>query len=333
MKLGVGPFTRRRLPGSDHSFSRMYAELIELAEIVETAGLDSVWVSEHHFVDDGYLSGSMPALGAIAALTNEIEIGTCVALAPFHHPVTLAENAATVDLLSSGRLTLGLGLGYRDEEFQGFERAKSDRVELLESQIKFLRRAWSDGPVGYRSRFFDVSPDVSVTPKPDNPPRIVLAGKAKPAVRRAARLGDGWIATTSTSLSGLCTRQADIQSVRPADAGSFDIYVGAQGFVAEDSETAWETMKEGYCYTRRRNLEFHTGEAIPELSETQRQELKAQAVFGSPEEVTEQLARYRTALGDDIHFIFRVFHPGITRVDLERCLTLLGEEVAPALRG
>src|SRR5262249_30864882 len=97
-----------RLPWPD-----LYAETIEFVRQAEALGVDYVWLSEHHFVDDGYCPSLMPASAAIAAATSRIRIGTKVVLLPFHDPVRLAEDAAVVDVISDGRLDLGFAAGYR----------------------------------------------------------------------------------------------------------------------------------------------------------------------------------------------------------------------------
>ena len=203
MELGTGLFTCQQRPDDDRSMTDLYQDVLELGEAIEDAGLDSAWVSEHHFTEDGYLSATMPTLGALAGVTEEIEIGTCIALAPLYDGVRLAEDAATVDLLADGRLTLGLAIGSNPREFDAFGVPRDERVDRLEDQIDLCRNAWSAGPLEYDAQFHDVSPDVSVTPKPENDVPIMLGGKAKPAVRRAARTADAWCAPSSLSLPGL----------------------------------------------------------------------------------------------------------------------------------
>jgi len=331
MDIGTGLFTCQRRPDDDRPTSAIYDELLELGRAIERAGLASAWVSEHHFADDGYLSGTMPTLGALAAATDEVEIGTCIALAPLYDAVRLAEDAATVDLLSGGRSTVGLSIGYVDREFEQFGVPKEERVERTADAVHLLRAAWSDGPLDYDSAFHPVSPDASVTPKPESAPPIILGGGAKPAVRRAARIADGWVAPSSLSVEGVRKRVEDIHRVRADEAldGEFRVYVIQHGFVGDSREAAWEAMKPGYLYLQRRYAEWATGEPVESLPAERVDALREQAIFGTPDQVSDGLERYREALGDDVHFILRTYYPGIGSERMVECIERLGDEVVP----
>ena len=133
--FGFGLITCQRYPGDPRSDTELYRQALALAEDADAYGLDSVWVSEHHFVDDAYLPSLLPLCAAIAARTRRVRVGTALLLAPLHDPVRLAEDAAVVDLISGGRLVLGLGLGWRAEEFDALGIPLADRVPRLLAAI------------------------------------------------------------------------------------------------------------------------------------------------------------------------------------------------------
>ncbi|WP_135806467.1 LLM class flavin-dependent oxidoreductase [Halorussus marinus] len=332
MEIGTGLFTCQRRPDDDRSTSDIYEEMLTLGRAVDDAGLASAWVSEHHFAEDGYLSATMPALGALATATDDVEIGSCIALAPLYDSVRLAEDAATVDLLADGRLTLGLAIGSNPREFEEFGVPREERVDRLRDATDLLRAAWSDGPLEYDAQFHEVSPDATVTPKPDESIPIMYGGAAKPAVRRAARVADAWCAPSALSIGGVRKRVEDIRRVRDEEGldGEFDVYVLQHGFVGDSREEAWATMRDGYLYLQRRYAEIFDDEPVAELSDERRTELREQAIYGSPEDVVEELTAYREALGDDVHFIFRTYHPGIGTDAMVECIERLGGEVVPA---
>ena len=294
MQLGTGLFTAQQRPDDDREMSALYDEVLAVTRAIEDAGLDSAWVSEHHF----------------------------------------AEDAATVDLLSDDRLTLGLAIGSNPREFDVFGVPREERAERLADLVEFLGGAWSEGELGYDSEFHDVPTDVSITPRPagEHVP-VMLGGAAKPAVRRAARTADAWCAPSSLSIGAIKKRVEDIRTVRENEGieGDFTVYVIQHGWVGDSREEAWETMKGGYLYIQRRYAEIFSGEPVDELDPERRQELKDQAIFGTPEQVTERLETYEKALGDDVHFIFRTYHPGVGTDAMTDCIHRLGEEVAPEL--
>jgi probable F420-dependent oxidoreductase len=180
--------------------SSLYAQTIEQAVAAEDLGFDAVWLTEHHFIDDGYLPSCLPMAAAIAARTTRVVIGTSVLLLPLHDPIRVAEDAAVVDLISGGRLRLGVGLGYRGEELSAFGVERASRARRFEESVEVIRRAWADAPLNFTGRFHNYE-NVNVTPKPAQRPGppIWFSGRSEKPIARAARLGDGLIAPSGAS--------------------------------------------------------------------------------------------------------------------------------------
>lgn len=175
----------------------LYAALLRHVGLAEERGVDLVWVSERPFGAEAAIPAALPLCAAVAAATTALRIGAGPLTLPVHHPVRVAEDAASLDGLSGGRLELALGLGSSGEAFQGFGIPTRGRGGRLEEGVALLRAAWTGQPVHFSGVHHTVS-DVTVSPQPvqaGGPPLWIGAG-ASSAVRRAARLGTGLLATT-----------------------------------------------------------------------------------------------------------------------------------------
>lgn len=135
------------------------------------------------------------------------------------------------------------------------------------------------------------------------------------------------------SIEEIELRRDDIERVRQEEnvEGEFTTYVVQYGFVGDSYEEAWETLRDGYFYQQRKYQEWAEGGEVDELPEEQKRELEERALVGTPEDVVDQLEGYRDALGEDVHFVFRPYAPGIETEELLECIRRLGEEVAPRL--
>jgi probable F420-dependent oxidoreductase len=342
VQIGIGLFTTQLPPGGKRTHAQEYREIIDLVRLAETLGFDSAWVSEHHGSSDGYMSSLLPTLAAFAAATERIKLGTGVMLAPFHHPLRLAEDAATVDLLSGGRLILGLGLGWREEEFRMFGVPKTERVRRTVETIEILRKAWTGERFSHQGRIFSFD-QVKVTPRPvrESGPPIYLAGSAEPAIRRAGRLGDGYIRTRG---GGVPRMAEDLKIAEDgARAAGRDpsslAFAQLQNVFAWDEGDAWEVVREGVAHQIGTYAGWAAGGDTPGqgfvLPPQEEGLLRHLTPAGTPQEVVKVLRPLVEAFGGRHNFqlIVRLHYPGMDFHTASHAIEVFGERVLPALKG
>ena len=340
MRIGYGFLTAQHHPDDPRTDVEIYRETIDIAVELEAGGIDSVWTSEHHFVDDGYMPSQLPVLAAIAARTSRIGLGTGVLLAPMFDPLHLAEDAATVDLISDGRLMLGLGIGWRDEEFAGFGVPAGERGSRLEATIAVLRQAWADGPVTGDGRHFRYD-GLNVTPKPARAgaPQIWIGAGAEPAVRRAGRVADGYLAgpTSPESLARRIgwAREEAVAAGRDPEAIDAGLY--RPTFAWRDGD-AWERIREFAWYIdwKYGDMADARGSRVPRrpppMSPEDEARLRKQLNVGTPEEVAAEIRRYGGVLGQEGTYVARAHFPGLDPAVAAESRRILVEEVLPLVR-
>lgn len=341
VNVGIGLFTGQIPMGSERTFAREYAEMLELVRLAEAVGFDSAWVSEHHGSSDGYMPSLLPTLAAFAGATERLMLGTGVLLTPMHHPLRLAEDAATVDLLSGGRLLLGLGLGWRQEEFRMFGVPISERVRRTQETIEILRRAWTGERFSHEGKVFRFD-DVRVTPPParHGGPPIFVGASAEPAIRRAGRLADGFIRTRG---GGAERAKADLALAEAAaseagkDPRQFGFAQLQNVFVWEDGD-AWDVAAEGVSHQLGVYAGWEGGGDTPGQDlvpiPPDAAILKKRTPTGTPEEVAESLRPLVETFGarPEFHLIVRLHYPGMDLATASRATELFAERVLPSLK-
>lgn len=227
----------------DRPFSVFYRECLDQIAWAESLGMNSVWLTEHHFVEDGYTPSPFTIAAAIGERTTSMRIGTNLIVAPLHNPVRLAEDAATVSLLTGGRFDLGLGQGYWAPEFGAFGRSLKNRPSLLEECVALIRRAWAGSREPFEGKRFSL-PGVPVTPVPEQPPALLVGALAEPAIARAARIADGFLSTQNPHQPAYLAAVEELGK-QVADAR---IYAGQWTVIAEDPQREWARIGEHALY-------------------------------------------------------------------------------------
>jgi alkanesulfonate monooxygenase SsuD/methylene tetrahydromethanopterin reductase-like flavin-dependent oxidoreductase (luciferase family) len=227
--------------------TRLYGFTLELCEEADRLGCHSVWFTEHHRFDDGYLPQPLTIAAAVAARTRRIRIGTGIVIAPLHHAVELAEQAAVVDIISGGRLELGLGAGYRIPEFDLFGADIRTRYETTDGRVTELRRLW----------------DGIITPEPVQHPLPLWLGYQGPkGAARAGRLGTGLLSVDARRWPPY--RDALVASGHDPAQGR--MAGGINAWVSEDPERDWVTVAPHVSYqfdSYRRHMVEGTDQPVP----------------------------------------------------------------------
>jgi len=338
MKLGFGLISCQRYPGDQRSSAGLYSDALELAEYAERLGYDSVWLNEHHFVEDESLPSLLPLCAAIAARTKRIEIGTCVLLAPLVNPLRLAEDAAVVDLISGGRLLLGIGQGWRHEEFEALGVPREQRGIRFYSTAEVLAAAWSEG------RAPDASgAGVFVTPKPARPggPPVLYGVSIEKAVRRAAREAGGILMARETPATfaqrvGWILEELEAVGRRPADF----IFGIVLPLFASSATNPWDEIQAHHSYVEWQFDHIASSApgpsgvpaTLPAMTREREILLRTNILVGSPDEVVAGLLAYRDVVDVDIHVVSRLYWPGLPMARQIDAMEVVAREVLPAIR-
>jgi alkanesulfonate monooxygenase SsuD/methylene tetrahydromethanopterin reductase-like flavin-dependent oxidoreductase (luciferase family) len=313
-------------------WTEVYAAILDQIVEAEAMGFDCAWLTEHHFVEDGYTPAPVPLMTAIAMRTKKMKVSTDILLMPFYNAVRLAEELATVDILSGGRVMLGMGMGYRDEEYAAFGQTRSERLRRTTEGIDVLRGAWAEGPFSYQGRYYNLD-NVDVMPKPAQAggPPLWLATSSEPAARRAARLGlhvlpqgdkgaayDAWL--DELAKVGRRPEEFMIGMIKPcfvADSRNDPMWVE----VSERERYRWGTYRP---WIQAANFAGPPpGEAHP---------IDQSWFVGSPDEIVEKIGRFREQI-PVTDFISWGCPPGMDPKAMIPRLERFARDVMPQLQG
>jgi len=337
LHVGIGTVSGQVPPDAARSVADVYDDILSLAQVSEEAGFDSFWVSSHHGAANAHLPSPLVMLAAVAARTRRITLGTAVVLGPFQQPLRFAEDCAVLDQLSRGRLVVGIGVGWRQEEFEAFGIPISERVSRTVDLVRVCRTAWGQDRFSYQGRTVSYE-NVAITPKPRGSVPLLLGGSVPGAIARAGRLADGFIGSPQKRLADVLAQvemldRAAHEADRDADALTIafqvNCWVSSDGRVPDSVQCAmWQQFGN--------SIRWHTGasdsepRALPPLDEAV---IRGRIVAGTPAEIVEQIGPWVDALGRrDLHLLFRLHYPGISRDEAESAARLFGAEVIPALK-
>jgi alkanesulfonate monooxygenase SsuD/methylene tetrahydromethanopterin reductase-like flavin-dependent oxidoreductase (luciferase family) len=303
MRFGLFCSPKADRPGFGPETGQGFFEYLDFNVEAEALGFHSSFSVEHHFSGWNQVSSTLMLLAALAMRTKTLRLGTAVIVPPWHNPVLLAEEAATLDLLSKGRLDLGIGKGYRHSEFKGFQIAPEEAEARFEEALEVMTRAWTTRKrFSHKGRFWHFE-DIVVEPPPAQtpyPPLWVAAGNPH-SIKRAAARGFNLILDQYASPATLGERIAIYSAGREANGLTFDpiqVAVARQLYVAKDAADKEAALARQAEYTKRtvdvsRDPAAKTGSHVLAYAD-RKGATEENALYGTPDE----LARMIEALHD-----------------------------------
>ena len=334
MKLGV--YLNAQHPAGDDP-ARCFAETLEQARLIRALGFDSIWGGEHHATPGFHYFPLLPMLQRLAAEAEGLTLGTNLVLLPLHNPVEIAEIGAFLDVLTGGRFMLGVGLGYRAEEFAIFGVPMAERVSRLTEGVEIIQRLWTEDGVTHHGRHWTLD-GVTIRPRPLQRPRPpILVGSQVPAgIARAARIADGWLVVPVPTVDEFAAQAGAFAAAR-ASAGlppSAHLCRLLEVVCGPDEDTA---IRRAAPYLLEKYAAYLSW-GIPGITldpgagpETQLRRLaRNRFALGSPEQVVEALLAQAKA--GVTHVTMRVSWPGMPQKDVLAGIELLGTRVLPEVR-
>jgi probable F420-dependent oxidoreductase len=320
-----------------------YRAAIDQAVEAEALGFSSAWVTEHHFNDDGYLPSPLIACTAIAARTTTLRVGQAVLLLPLRNPVRLAEDLAVLDVLSGGRLDVGVGMGYRDAEYLGTGVPVAQRRARFEEGLEILHRAWAGDTFDYDGRCFTLR-GVRVRPRPLQRPHPPLwfGAKSVAGLRRAAAYNAAFLLPMTPPLADVSEQAAAFRRALEAagHAGrEATIALMREVWVAESTDAAWAEIGDAFRYTYTRtygpqHIPYHDG--LRRIESPDDPFLMSpgfrtdRMIYGDPDAVVGDIHRFVAATGAT-ELICRFALPGLPHDRVLASMRRFAHDVMPRL--
>jgi len=327
MKIGIFP-----IEGGD-----TWDGVVEQCQLAEDLGFESTWVNDHQATEgENYWPSPLSRLTSIATGTEDLELVTSVLILPLYHPLHVAQRAAMLDLISNGRLTLGVGLGYVEKEFDAFGVPMDERAGRLIEGVQFLDEFFTaEGPITFGCPFFSVE-DWEPLPHTIQDPRppLWIGGWGDKQISRSVKFSDAWVPGVVADLEDVRVRkEKQREMVERSDQNWADLEhpLMREAAIGRTHEEAVEVAEN---YLHRTYVDEYGGEfSHPFLEGTNVTDLGDLAddrfLVGTPEEIIEQIEGMRDRFALD-HLALRFHHSGMPHDVHREQIELFGEEVVPA---
>jgi len=280
-----------------------FRDFVEMNVEAEALGYHSTFLVEHHFTGMGQVSAPLALLGWVAARTTRLRLGTAVLVLPWHNPILLAEQAATLDLMSAGRLEFGVGRGYRASEFSGFAMNADEAEARFDEALALIQRAWtSDARFSHAGRFWRFE-NIIVEPPPHqkpHPPLWIAAG-SDASIRQVASRGANLLLDQFASFDQSVARLALYRAAVETQGRHFDsasVALARNYHIARDAAEKDAALRHA-AEQHRRMLALSQDPTRPGtshiLSYAEPGAAEASALYGTPDSVAAEIEKLRAA--------------------------------------
>ena len=320
-------------------FPEFYQQILDQICRCEDLGFDHVWLTEHHFTEDGYNPAVMTTAAAVAARTSTIRIGSFIVILPYQHPVLMAEEVANVDILSNGRFDFGVGQGYSHYEFDTLCMNRSERGMRTRESIRLIERLFTEERVTHEGKFYQCK-DAMLSPKPvqDPKPSIWIGARGPKAITRAAEMGYHLMATIGPDPAPLYLESLAASGRNPAQ---FNIAQLRMVYTAPTEDQAWDECQDHLFHM----LEFYQdilseakdadGDDAPlpvtKPADMRNSVLADHFMIGTPDQVSAKIEKFSQDF-KCTDFIMGTQFPGLDPALGTRSLELFAKEVMPNFR-
>jgi len=331
-------FNRGQNPLGDDMHAR-FQEACEQARLADTLGFDTLMKGSHYSAYPLLDFQQVPFLSRIMAEAPNLRLCAGIVLLPLHKPLDVAETFANIDVMSGGKLIFGVGVGYREVEFQAFGTTMKGAGQRLEENLEAVKRLWTEEKVTMQGSHFNlIDASCPVKPLQKPMPPIWVGANADKAIIRAARVADAWFVNPHNRIDTIA-RQMDVYKKALEDAGKSDLPedfpMMREVVVARSRE---EAMRMAEPFLKAKYDAYHEwgqDKVMPKgddnLGLIFDELVKDRFLFGSPEEVSNQIIDIVRNFGVN-HFVFGVQFPGMPQSMVLDQMQLLAEEVFPAVR-
>jgi alkanesulfonate monooxygenase SsuD/methylene tetrahydromethanopterin reductase-like flavin-dependent oxidoreductase (luciferase family) len=309
------------------------AALQEMTEQVRTArrsGFASLWVPHHYLTHPMQMLSPVPMLSYLLRDAEGMVIGPNILVMPLLNPAHAAEEAVTLDLLSDGRYVLGIGVGYREAEFDTFNVPLKERAQRMDESIEIMRRLWTEDKVTYNGKIYRIDNiGIGLKPTQKGGPPIWVAGVVDAAVRRAARVGDAWLITNFAHLNVLEPQMKMYRETLKEVGRPFptDVPITRECYIGPTRAKALEECKAAlqYKYSAYSSWGLDKQSRGAESFEQPFEDfIRDRFIIGDKAFVKDEVQRYNELLGVN-HFLMRVQWPGLENEKALRTIATLGE--------